>query len=94
MNSPTKSDLIGRFYNDEYLLDISENDVQLRTNIGTEHKPFYTDILFNEKYEFKLENNKIKISQNLYLLPPSNYKIKIKLVISSTVTFINLLRFT
>ncbi|WP_210148864.1 hypothetical protein [Chryseobacterium scophthalmum] len=94
MNSLTRSDLIGRFYNDEYLLDISENDVRLNSNIGTEHKPFYTDSLFNEKYEFKLETNRIKISQNLDVLYPSNHKKKIKLVISSTATFINLIRFT
>ncbi|WP_294214711.1 hypothetical protein [uncultured Chryseobacterium sp.] len=93
MNSLIKTDLIGRFYNDEYLLDVTENVVQLNSNIGTEHKPFYTDVLFREKYEFKLESNKIKISQNLDILIPSDHAKKIIVVISDSFTFINLIRF-
>ncbi|SHF10237.1 hypothetical protein [Chryseobacterium vrystaatense] len=93
MSNLNRADLIGKFYNDEYLLEITENTVQLNSNIGTEHKPFYTDIIFREKYEFKLESNKIKISQNLDILKPSDHEKKIIVVISNSFTFINLIRF-
>lgn len=50
MNHGKKLDLHGIFYSKEYLLTFTKRYVQLNTNIGTDHKPFFSRILWREKY--------------------------------------------
>ncbi|OCK50404.1 hypothetical protein BA768_19815 [Chryseobacterium sp. CBo1] len=66
------SDLVGIFYNSEYLLKITKRYVQLNTNIDTDHKPFYTSVIWREKYEFIIKNDCIMLSENISMLLSSN----------------------
>ena len=78
-----KSDLIGVFYNEEYLLKITNRFVQLNTNIETNHKPFYENVLWREKYEYDDKGDIISISENLSIVSTSNFDVEITLKLES-----------
>lgn len=63
-----KKDMIDIFYNDDYLLKVTDRYVQLSTNLGTTHKPFYTSVLWREKYEYNKNQNLIQLSENIFVI--------------------------
>ncbi|KFE99124.1 hypothetical protein IX39_00040 [Chryseobacterium formosense] len=76
-----KSDLHGIFYNEEYLLTVTKGYVQLNTNIETDHKPFFPKILWREKYEYEEKDHLIQISENLAVLPTSDFNFEVILIL-------------
>ncbi|MCX8534645.1 hypothetical protein [Chryseobacterium luquanense] len=89
-----RSDLIGIFYNDDYLLKITNRYVQLNTNIKTDHKPFYTNVLWREKFEYQEKGEIVEISENLSIMFSTNFntEITLKLELDET-AYIPLKRF-
>jgi hypothetical protein len=88
------TDLIGVFYNDEYLLKITKRYIQLSTNIGTHHKPFYSNILWREKYDFIKLEEYFQLSENILLISTGNNMQNIKITILDDNITISLTRFT
>lgn len=88
------TDLIGVFYNDEYLLKITRRYIQLNTNIGTAHKPFYSEVLWREKYDFKRLDEEFQLSENLVLMNADNELQNISINILEDNIMISLTRFT
>lgn len=91
----TKQDFLGIWYNEYYKLTISNDNVQLDTNIETQHKPFYTNCIFYEKNEFsKLDKDKIQISKSIILMITSEMSEKLTIIVTSDrITFIKLTKF-
>ncbi|HEX7868473.1 MAG TPA: hypothetical protein VF455_00020 [Chryseobacterium sp.] len=89
-----KIDLIGVFYNDHYLLKITNRYVQLNTNIETNHKPFYMNVLWREKFEYQEKGEIIEISENLSIMFSTDFNTEIILKLESDEpAYISLKRF-
>jgi hypothetical protein len=88
------TDLIGVFYNNEYLLKITRRYVQLSTNIGTEHKPFYSNILWREKYDFRRLEEYFQLSENILLISTENNTHNIMITVLDENVTIPLTKFT
>lgn len=79
----TKQDFFGIWYNDYHKLTITNDYVQLDTNIDTEHKPFYTHCILHEKNEFTIiEKNDIQLSANIVIMNPSDISKKITVILN------------
>ncbi|KAF2338028.1 hypothetical protein [Flavobacterium ginsenosidimutans] len=67
-----QNDLIGTWYNEYYKLVIENNDISLATNIDTEHKQFYTKVIYSEKTTWIESEKTIELSKNITLVKSEN----------------------
>ncbi|KQS89190.1 hypothetical protein ASG21_15500 [Chryseobacterium sp. Leaf394] len=76
-------------------MTITNDNVQLDTNIETEHKPFYTHCILHEKNEFTIiEKNNIQLSASIVIMNTSDMSKKITIILNfSGIIFIKLTKY-